>query len=89
MLPGLDIGREAINKPKHSLHLIHVGTLSVPLLLPHNILCDTVFLLPFSQGLPCFEGVVRWLEVAKQCILQVTPARHITLHLIPSVSLPL
>ena len=26
-------------------------------------------LLPFSQGLPCFEGVVRWLKVAKQRIL--------------------
>ena len=29
--PGLNIGGEAIDKPKHSLRLIHIGTLSVPL----------------------------------------------------------
>ena len=87
--PGLDVGGEAINKLKHSLCLIDISTLSVPFRETHNVLSDTAFLSPFSQGLPCFKGVVRWLEITKQRSLKVTPAQHITLHLIPSVSLPL
>ena len=88
MYPGLDIGGEAINKPKQSLCLIHIGTLGVLLQKSRNVLSDTTLLGPLSQGLPCLEGIVRWLEIPEQRSLQVTPAQHITLHLVPSVSLP-
>ena len=55
----------------------------------HNVLCDTTPLGPLSQSLPRFKGIVCWLEIPKQRSLKVTPTLYITLHLIPSVSLPL
>ena len=89
MYPGLNIGRQAIDKPKQGLCINHVSALGIRLRKSHNILSETTLLCRLSQGLPCFKCVVHWLKVAEQHSLQITPTRHITLHLIPSVSLPL
>ena len=89
MYPGLDVGREPIDKVKRGLCFIHISALGIALRKTHNVLSDTTLLDPLSQGLPCFKGAVHWLEIPKQHSLQITPAQHITLHLVPSVSLPL
>ena len=87
MYPGLNICREPISKTKQGLHRIYISTLGVPFRKFYNLLSDITSLSPFGRGLPCFEGIVCWFEVPKQGSLKATPARHITLHLKPSVSL--